>query len=212
MIFTYRLFQPKVSIIMATYNRAHLLNRAVNSVLAQTFTAYELLIIDDGSTDNSFEIIKPYTEAHENIRYIRHSNRGQNFSVNTGIKLASSEYITFLDSDDEYLPTHLANRWAFMQENAEVDLAYGGFEIIGNPYLPDRNDPKKLVHIDNCAGLASFFAKKEVFERLGGFADIWYSADGDFMERAEKVFCTARFTERTYRYYRDMPDSICNNL
>jgi hypothetical protein len=126
--------------------------------------------------------------------------------------LALGTYLTFLDSDDEYLPNHLLDRWQFMQQNPTVDLGFGGLEIIGNPYLKDRKDPSKLVHIDDCAGLASFFARKAVFEKLNGFANMVYSADGDLMERAQQFFVTQRFTERTYRYYRDTPDSICNNM
>ncbi len=93
------------SIIIPTYNRAHILPRTIASVLAQTYTNWECIIVDDGSTDNTKELIASYT--YPRITYIYQTNAERSAARNNGIRLAQGEYICFLDSDDEYLPEHL---------------------------------------------------------------------------------------------------------
>lgn len=98
--------QPAVSVIIPTYNRAHLVKRAIKSVLVQTFTDLELLVIDDCSDDNTEEVVKSVEDAR--IRYIPRSiNRGASAARNMGIHEAKGEYIAFLDSDDQWLPRKL---------------------------------------------------------------------------------------------------------
>ena len=83
--------------------------RAIDSVLQQDFQDFELIIIDDGSKENNRESLLNYVEKHENkISYIRHSNRGQSESINRGVLYSQGEYITIIDSDDEYKPNHLS--------------------------------------------------------------------------------------------------------
>ena len=95
---------PRVSVIIPTHNRAHLLPRAVDSVLAQTLDRYEILIIDDGSSDNTPDVIAGFSD--QRIRSLRHDrNRGQSAAINTGIEHARGDYVGFLDDDDEWLPT-----------------------------------------------------------------------------------------------------------
>jgi glycosyltransferase involved in cell wall biosynthesis len=99
---------PLVTIILPCYNRATLLPRALESIIAQTYKNWELLIIDDGSTDNSVAVIKPYIEKYPAIRYYSlDKNAGACVARNRGITQAKGEYIAFLDSDDEYLPAKL---------------------------------------------------------------------------------------------------------
>ncbi len=94
---------PTFSVILPTYNRAHLLSRAIHSVLAQTFQDFELLIVDDASPDNTQEVVQAFED--ERISYIRREqNGGASATRNTGIKHAKGIYISFLDDDDEYLP------------------------------------------------------------------------------------------------------------
>ncbi len=96
----------KVSVIIPTYNRAALLPRAVNSVLAQTYDNYEIIIVDDCSPDNTQEVIDGFTDSR--IHSFRHErNKGQSAARNTGIANAAGEYIAFLDDDDEWLPNKL---------------------------------------------------------------------------------------------------------
>lgn len=94
-----------VSVIIPTYNRAEYVTQAIDSVLAQTYPDYEIIVVDDGSTDNTKEVLLPYMDR---IRYIYQENGGIGAARNTGIKMAKGNWIAFLDSDDEWLPGKLA--------------------------------------------------------------------------------------------------------
>ena len=94
---------PTVSVIIPTYNRAHLVGRAIKSVLNQTYRDFEIIVVDDGSTDNTKDIIKEFQKKDKRIKYIPYEkNKGGSAARNTGIKAAKGEYIAFLDSDDEW--------------------------------------------------------------------------------------------------------------
>ena len=99
-----------------------------------------------------------------------------------------------------------------IEENSEVDILHGGVEIIGDPYVKDKNDFSKKVHLSECTIGATLFAQKGVFINLGGFSDLPYSDDSEFMERAIKVYRIMKAQSKSYIYYRDTPDSICNNI
>lgn len=110
---------PKVdvSVVIPTYNRAHLLPATIDSVLAQTVRAREVLVIDDGSTDNSFKAIKAY---RDDIKYYFQKNQGVSAARNHGIRLAQSKYIAFLDSDDLWMPDKLERQFAVLEQNPRL--------------------------------------------------------------------------------------------
>ena len=132
---------PSVSIILPTYNRAHLLPRAILSILNQTHQDFELIIIDDASTDATTEVVAAFDDPR--IRYIRHqSNQGAAAARNTGIKASRGAYIAFQDSDDEWLPHKLERQLhALTQSPSEVGVVYSSFWLVrGNERitLPSR--------------------------------------------------------------------------
>lgn len=212
MISVYKANSPLVSIVMPTFNRKSLLNRSINSVINQTYTDWELVIVDDGSSDNSFEIIDEYISRYENIRYLRHSNRKSPLATNAGILASCGEYITFLGSDDEYKPEHLKLRVDYMKKNPSVDMIHGGVEIIGHPFVKDKNDLSREIHISECVVGGTFCGKRSLFFELDGFKNLIYSDDSDFFERAQTKFSISKVEYPTYIYYRDTPDSICTNI
>ena len=116
---------PKVSAVIATYNRADLLPRAVRSVLSQTYQDHELIIVDDCSTDKTREVVSAWTDSR--ILYVRHQeNRHQSGAINTGIEHARGEYMAFLDDDDEWVPTKLEKQvGVFESSGPGVGLVYG---------------------------------------------------------------------------------------
>ncbi|MCE2469888.1 MAG: glycosyltransferase family 2 protein [Dehalococcoidia bacterium] len=120
----------KVSVIIATYNRAALLPRAVNSILAQTCQDFELLIVDDCSTDDTSQVIAAFSDSR--IRAFRHeTNQGLPASRNTGVAEARGEYLAFLDDDDEFTPTSLADKLAALEAAPqEVALVYGWTDMV----------------------------------------------------------------------------------
>ena len=201
---------PEVSVILTVYNRAGYLRRCIDSLLAQSFTNWELISIDDGSVDNSHEILKGYESNHKNIKVARHENIKLPLSRNRGISLSSGKFITFLDSDDEYEKDHLLLRVKYMLEHPEIDLIHGGVDIIGHEYVRDKNEPEKFIHLSMCTVGATFFGKKKVFTGLNGFKNIKYSEDSEFLERAEKKFNVKKINFNTYIYHREAPDSITN--
>ncbi|ERJ05404.1 glycoprotein 3-alpha-L-fucosyltransferase [Halorhabdus tiamatea SARL4B] len=117
---------PTVSIVIPTYNRASVLPRAVRSVLDQTFDDCEVIIVDDGSTDETPEIVDSFSE--DRIRYLRFSeNQGANAARNAGVEVAKGDYIAFLDADDEWRPAKLERQVeVFEQAPKSVGLVYTG--------------------------------------------------------------------------------------
>jgi len=121
---------PDVSVIIPTYNRAKLLGRAVHSVLSQTFADFELIIVDDCSTDNTEEMIRGLTD--KRIKFIRHEeNRGAPAARNTGIKNARGAFIAFLDSDDEWSPQKLEKQIElFLHSSPSTGVVYAKCQVI----------------------------------------------------------------------------------
>lgn len=114
---------PRVSVIIPTYNRARFIAAAVDSVLRQTFRDFELIVVDDGSTDNTADIMRPFLN-DPRILYIQQANRGRSAARNRAISIARGDYIAFLDSDDSYLPGKLESQVACMDRRVDVDMVY----------------------------------------------------------------------------------------
>lgn len=204
---------PFFSVIITTYNREKLLSRSINSLFKQDFSDWEAIIVDDGSNDNTFEFIKPIILEHLNVKYIYQKNQGLPAARNLGVSLSKGDYITFLDSDDEYKENHLSSRFRILQKNPYIDLLHGGVEIIGDAYVPDKNNPSKLIHLDECFIGGTFVIKRELFQKIGYFRQIDFADDTDFYERALKGhFIIVKTDIKTYIYHRDTPDSMCNIL
>jgi len=195
---------------MAVYNTEfHLTKRAIDSVLEQDFQYFELIIIDDGSKGNDRKSLLEYVVKYEvKIVYIRHSNRGQAQSINRGVLISVGEFITILDSDDEYKPFHLS---ACLQEMENVDLICSTAETVVNSsddyYVPDKNDLSKPIHLDDAVLFGTLFGHQKVFKSIdfeGGFA-----ADSAFYERAQIQFRAKKVFQKSYIYYRNNPNSTC---
>jgi glycosyltransferase involved in cell wall biosynthesis len=208
----YKDFTPLVSVVLPTYNRADYILRAVNSVINQNYKEWELIIVDDGSTDNTAKIVDNLILERENIRFMKQKNRGTALAFNTGIQASTGQFITFLGSDDEYKPDHLELRVKFLHKNPEIDFLHGGLEIIGHSYVKDKDDLSKEIHISECAVGGTFFGKRIVFFEGGGFKNLGYAEDSEFLERIQNKFNVKKIDLPTYKYYRDTPDSICTNI
>jgi glycosyltransferase involved in cell wall biosynthesis len=112
---------PKVSVIMATHNHAHFLPRSLGSIKAQTYPDYEVIVVNNGSTDNTEQVVQAL--AWDKLRYIKQKNTGSVAGPrNTGLKEAQGKYVAFLDSDDDWLPTKLERVMAILNQHSEIDL------------------------------------------------------------------------------------------
>ena len=140
---------PKISIIMAVYNGEDYIELAIDSVLSQSFTDYEFIIVDDCSTDATEKIILSYKDTR--IKYLRNKvNVGQTPSLNIGLKLANGEYIARIDADDIYLPGKLKKQFDFMEKNKDIAICgTNGLKIdengkvIGTLKVPQK--PKEIL-------------------------------------------------------------------
>ena len=194
---------PEISIILCTYNRAKYLSNCIESVIAQNFNNWELMVVDDGSQDNTFEVVNNYLEKFDNIRYLKHQNKKLWYAKNVGIQASFGNYITFLDSDDAYKSNHLESRLAYMKANPEIDLIEGGFATEEEVWVADYFQPGQTINLRECVLGPTFFGKRQVFFELNGFNNIAYGEDTDFWHRAEKIFKTHKLTEpQTYLYTR----------
>lgn len=118
----------KVSIIVPIYNSTKTIDRCVNSLLNQTYKNIEIVLVDDGSKDDSLKIIKKYKKDYENIVIIHQKNQGAGIARNTGIKESSGDYVTFVDSDDELEKDAIQNMVSKLKKN--TDIIISGFKKI----------------------------------------------------------------------------------
>jgi len=201
--------RPEVSVILPTFNRVQLVERAIRSVLSQTTQSIELIIVDDGSTDGSAELIHGLSNGDTRMRYVHQTNQGLASARNTGVAYASGRYVTFIDSDDEYESLHLELRKKLLDTNGDVVMLHGGIAVInGSPMVPDYYRPGQMIDVRTCAVGATFFYRRELHDLIGGFKHRDYGEDTEFFERVIQAGPVRRVHWPTYRYYRDSDDSI----
>lgn len=202
---------PTVSVVLATLNRRHLLPRAIASLQAQRFVDWECVVIDDGSTDGTDELFGSLHD--ERFRYQWQPNRGLSAARNLGMERARGRYITFLDSDDEYLPDHLAVRVEMLDGRPDLDLVHGGLVVVGaSPFVPDFDDETRMISLYECAVGGTFFMRRTVPDVVGPFEPLDFGDDTEFMRRASQIVRVATVEEATYVYHRDTPGSMVTRV
>jgi glycosyltransferase involved in cell wall biosynthesis len=172
------MFEPKVSVVIPTSNRAPYLLQALNSVFAQTTSASEIIVIDDGSTDNTRAILAPLIQEGK-IQYFFQAKSGVSLARNKGIEVANSPFIAFLDSDDLFLPTKLENQIALFRKHPEFGFVHCSFSKFNDQgqELGVRNTsrfsgkiyPAMLLEWSVLMALPCMMARKEVLAEVGGF-------------------------------------------
>lgn len=218
--------RPVVSVILPTYQRAHTLGRALASVLAQTFQDYELLVIDDASTDDTVDVIARFDDPR--LRYLRQdTNRGVAAARNRGLAEARGEFVAFLDSDDEWLPRKLARQLeVFEQHGVEVGLVSTGIEVVDAEgatrcLAPTQSgDIQAALLLDNVVygGGSSVMLRRGVVERAGTFDETLHALeDYDYWLRIAQFYRVEHATEPLARYHdasavvrrsRDLPKNL----
>lgn len=162
---------PRVSILMPVYNVAPYLREAMDSILAQTFQNFELIVLDDCSPDNSAEILDTYTDERI-VRYRGEKNMGLSNVLNVGMAMARGEFIARMDSDDISTPERLATQVAYLDAHPEVDLCSCGMELFGAKqeiWVRETNvEDVKITALFHSPILhASSMWRREAFERVG---------------------------------------------
>ncbi len=204
---------PEVSVVIPTYNRAGLLRRAVKSVLDQTYQDFEIIVVDDCSTDDTQKTLADFKD--ERIKYVRHNkNKGPGASRNTGIRIARGRYIAFLDSDDEWLPEKLEKQVKKMSESPDkIGIIYGGHEFISEKTGKVIDDRVPAARGDlHIAALRSALLgggsvpliRKECFQKCGFFDEtpsIQGFEDWDMYIRLSKSYEFDLIPEVLFRRY-----------
>ncbi|OGM60207.1 hypothetical protein A2955_04055 [Candidatus Woesebacteria bacterium RIFCSPLOWO2_01_FULL_37_19] len=218
----------EVSVIIPTYNRRLVIGRAIKSVLNQTYNDYELIIVDDGSSDGTRELIQEYAEKDKRIKYVYQENRGASSARNFGIKQSLGEYLAFLDSDNEWLSDFLETMVSVFKNRKSLLMAYCSEnlfltsedrdingKIIARRVRAEEYNPAKLLktnYIDiNCVIL-----KRELYDNLGGFDENLTSLeDWDYFARVAIAYpFSIRHVDTVLvnYYYSEGFDTITNKM
>lgn len=183
---------PLVSVVIPTYNRASYLGDAIDSVLQQTYANYEVIVVDDGSTDGTDNLIQTYGQR---VRYIREKNQGVSVARNEGVRISGGDYIAFLDSDDIWMPDKLGRQISLLNRFPECDLSFSpawivnarldriqGFPLFGG--LAANEITLERLYLTDIILIPTVLLRRDVFWAVGGFdPDIRFGEDWLFVLR-----------------------------
>ncbi len=217
--------QPTVSVIIPAYNAANFISQTIESVLNQTFTDFELLVIDDGSTDNTLAIANQYALSDRRIQVLSQTNRGVSATRNHGVQIAKGDLIAFLDADDLWFPDKLASHIQHFQANPKLAVSFSRVEFLTSQGEPTGQfSTSRLTNLKTADFLyenptttvSNIIARSQVFAEVGGFAeDMSYSEDLEWLFR---VLCQQDHIwqiegiDRVLLYYRASPSGLSASL
>lgn len=199
---------PAVSVIVPAYNQGHYLGEAVRSVLAQTYLDFEVIIVDDGSTDSTRRVAHSFNDPR--LRYHYQENRGLSAARNTGIRLTDAPYVSFLDSDDQFLPEKLSLLVEVLDNQPEVGFVAGQALLIdekgrrlGKAFTtPPPADGAQLL-LGNPLHVGSVLLRRGWLERVGVFDERLRSyEDWDLWLRLARAGCRMGWVPRPVSLYR----------
>jgi glycosyltransferase involved in cell wall biosynthesis len=188
---------PKVSIIIPTYNRAHLIKQSVQSVLEQSFQDFEIVIVDDGSADNTGQVISDMGRP-EKIIYIYQENQGRSKARNKALQISTGRYIAFLDSDDVFLPNKLQVQVDYLDSYPDIGMVYASAacdDEFGNPlgftYQASAQGhiyQQIAFYIPLTVILPTVMIRREIIERVGHFDEnLNRFEDTDYWRRISRI-------------------------
>ncbi|MTJ10461.1 MULTISPECIES: glycosyltransferase family 2 protein [unclassified Anabaena] len=188
---------PMVSVIIPAYNAAQFLPAAITSVQRQTCSDWELLIINDGSTDDTVAVVRQYQETDNCIHLIHQLNQGVSTARNLGIEKSKGQIIAFLDADDQWFPDKLQQHLQHFQSHPRLGVSFSQVEILNQSGEPTGQvsssrltdlKPEYLLSENPTTTTSNWVVRKEVFAQVGGFSpDMSYSEDLEWLLR---VICT----------------------
>ena len=209
-----RIYKPKVSVIIPSYNSGNYILKTLNSVISQTMNDLEIIIIDDGSTDNTKEIIESVKD--KRINYIYKVNQGLAAARNTGIRNARGKYITFLDADDEFLPNKLTDQVDFLENNPDFGLVVGGthrIDKLGKILIKAKPEKRKIlpseIFVASQFPVHSTLIRKFWIDRVGLFDETLSAAeDWDYYCRLATLGCNMFYIDKAVCCYRFLCGSM----
>jgi len=191
-----------VSIVIPTYNRAHMVCDAVDACLAQTYPHIEVIVVNDGSTDETGEVLKKY-DADDKVRVFSKPNEGIADTLNYGFARARGEYLTWTSDDNLYHPTAIAAMARYLDEHPDIGMVYTDVQEIdaeGRPLrIVDTGEPHLLE--TTCTVRGCLLYRREVMEAVGGYRREWVRCqDFDYYHRIWRRFPVAHLPEVHYAY------------
>jgi len=204
-----------VSIIIPVYNRGNLIGKALTSAINQTYTHWECLVIDDGSIDNTEDVIKSYQARDKRIKYLKRDRlpKGGSTCRNIGIEKSRGDYIIFLDSDDLLANNCLLNRTQFMEANAKLDYAVFPMELfneeigdLNTVWNTENNDShlNRFLKLDSVWPITGPIWKAKTIQQIGGFNEMlkcWQDVD---------LHLKSLFLNFEYKsFFNSTPDCYC---
>lgn len=208
-----RIIMKLVSIIIPAYNKAELTVKTVESVLAQTYSNIEIIVVDDGSKDNTEELMRPYADQGK-IRYIKKENGGACSARNVGIHEAKGDYLGFLDCDDLYMPEKVSRSVEYLEKNREAGLVHNPSYLVDNDekiigtyfYLLSFSEGtvfEKLITWPFICN-STVIARKECFDKVGSFDEsIFMPADWEMWLRISKSYGIGFIREFLTKYRKE---------
>ncbi len=184
---------PTFTVVMPAYNAGAFIPQTIESVLSQTFTDFELIIIDDGSKDNTAAIAFNYSNKDKRVKFLSQLNQGVSATRNKGINHSNSKYIAFIDADDKWLPDNLTSHFKHLEENPDLGVSYGKVEFLH----PDGKhtgkiararlkalQPHHFLYNNPTMTVSNLVVRQQVFQEIGYFdCTMNYSEDLDFLFR-----------------------------
>jgi glycosyltransferase involved in cell wall biosynthesis len=208
--------QPNVSVIIPTYNREKFIGPAIQSVLDQTYQDFEVIVVDDGSTDETLNVVKQFSEK---VRYIYQPNKGRSHARNKGLSLAKGQFVAFLDSDDLYLHEKLRLQVDFMKQHKEFGMVYTSAYCIDEDGVPLQAryeaDVSGWIYkhiaffVPVTIALPTVMVRREIFESAGSFdEEMDRFEDTDMWRRISKKCQIGAMPEFTCRLRTHMDNAL----
>lgn len=209
--------QALISVIIPCYNTARYLPETLDSVLAQTYKHFEIIAIDDGSTDNTLTVLQEYAKKDSRIKIISQENTYYIIARCNGIKQSQGKYLFCLDSDDKIAPTYFEKAMTIFNKNPDLAVVYAHVQTFEAETkvlkMPDSPTPQQML-LQNCSGVGpSMLIKRDVYDEIGGFdTNLTFGEDWDLyislFEHQKKIY---RIPEVLF-FYRKRADesSVCN--
>ena len=185
--------KPLVSVIMPVYNRVNVIGNAIDSILNQSYSNWELIIVDDGSTDGTRELLKTFTDERIKI-FFNENNMGVSNSRNRGLEKAKGDYVAYLDSDDLWDSRFMSSMVGAFIELPDADFIYSAqllYDTYDSPPFAMRFGAfnKSLLHNNNYIGINCFMYKRTIFDEIGGFnTNLNRLVDYDLLLRIKNKF------------------------
>ncbi len=196
MVEDFILVMPSVSVIIPTFNNGRYLGQAVESVLAQTYTDYEIVVVDDGSTDDTLQSLQPYIDK---MKYIYQDNQGVSVAQNIGAHHARGKYLVFSGADDCLLPNQLAVQIKAFEERPDIGLVACGYHYVdqslqliqeSRPWIQCPTITLESVVLGGIAPPVAIMLRREWFEKVEGFdTELAYCEDSDLWTRLALAGC-----------------------